>query len=45
VYVCCRVAKSLHALHIESIAVIPFDPVGGNADTDLISDRLTESLI
>ena len=30
---------------VESIAVIPFDAVGGNADTDLISDGLTESLI
>ena len=30
---------------IESIAVIPFTNVGGNADTDLLSDGLTESLI
>jgi serine/threonine protein kinase/tetratricopeptide (TPR) repeat protein len=30
---------------VESIAVIPFDAVGGNADTDLISEGLTESLI
>jgi serine/threonine protein kinase len=30
---------------IESIAVIPFATVGGNADTDFLSDGLTESLI
>jgi len=30
---------------IESIAVIPFANVSGNADTDLLSDGLTESLI
>jgi eukaryotic-like serine/threonine-protein kinase len=30
---------------VESIAVIPFDAVGGNADTALISDGLAESLI
>jgi eukaryotic-like serine/threonine-protein kinase len=30
---------------IESVAVIPFANVGGNADTDLLSDGLTESLI
>src|SRR6202035_1071848 len=30
---------------VESIAVIPFDTVGGNPDSDLISDGLTESLI
>jgi TolB-like protein len=30
---------------IESIAVIPFASVGGNADTDYLSDGLTESLI
>jgi serine/threonine protein kinase/tetratricopeptide (TPR) repeat protein len=30
---------------IESIAVIPFSTSGGNADTDLLSDGLTESLI
>jgi len=30
---------------VESIAVIPFETVGGNADTDLIGDGLTESLI
>jgi serine/threonine protein kinase/Tfp pilus assembly protein PilF len=30
---------------IESIAVIPFTSVGGNADTDFLSDGLTESLI
>jgi eukaryotic-like serine/threonine-protein kinase len=30
---------------IESIAVIPFANAGGNADTDYLSDGLTESLI
>jgi serine/threonine protein kinase/tetratricopeptide (TPR) repeat protein len=30
---------------IESIAVIPFTTVGGNADTDFLSDGLSESLI
>jgi serine/threonine protein kinase/tetratricopeptide (TPR) repeat protein len=30
---------------IASIAVIPFTSVGGNADTDYLSDGLTESLI
>jgi eukaryotic-like serine/threonine-protein kinase len=30
---------------IESIAVIPFANIGGNADTDFLSDGLTESLI
>jgi TolB-like protein len=30
---------------IESIAVIPFATVGGNADTEFLSDGLTESLI
>jgi serine/threonine protein kinase/tetratricopeptide (TPR) repeat protein len=30
---------------IESIAVIPFANVGGNAETDFLSDGLTESLI
>ena len=30
---------------VESIAVIPFTNVGGNADTDFLSDGLTESLI
>ncbi|MGH9498557.1 MAG: protein kinase domain-containing protein [Terriglobales bacterium] len=33
------------AAQIESIAVIPFASVGGNADTDFLSDGLTESLI
>jgi eukaryotic-like serine/threonine-protein kinase len=33
------------APQIESIAVIPFASAGGNADTDLLSDGLTESLI
>jgi serine/threonine protein kinase/tetratricopeptide (TPR) repeat protein len=32
-------------VQIESIAVIPFASAGGNADTDLLSDGLTESLI
>jgi TolB-like protein/predicted Ser/Thr protein kinase/Flp pilus assembly protein TadD len=30
---------------IDSIAVIPFSSVGGNADTEYLSDGLTESLI
>jgi eukaryotic-like serine/threonine-protein kinase len=30
---------------IESLAVIPFTNVGGNADTDFLSDGLSESLI
>jgi serine/threonine protein kinase/Tfp pilus assembly protein PilF len=30
---------------IESIAVLPFSNVGGNADTDYLSDGLTDSLI
>ena len=34
-----------HGEQIESIAVIPFSNSGGNADTDLITDGLTESLI
>jgi serine/threonine protein kinase len=33
------------APQIESIAVIPFSNVGGNADTDFLSDGITESLI
>jgi serine/threonine protein kinase/tetratricopeptide (TPR) repeat protein len=33
------------ASQIESIAVIPFSAVGGNADTDLLSDGITESLM
>ncbi len=37
--------KSASASQIESIAVIPFANPGGNADTDLLSDGLTESLI
>jgi TolB-like protein len=37
-------AKS-SAVQIESIAVIPFANVGGNADADFLSDGLTESLI
>ena len=38
-------SKSSAASQIESIAVIPFSNSGGNADTDLLSDGLTESLI
>jgi serine/threonine protein kinase/Tfp pilus assembly protein PilF len=34
-----------NATQIGSIAVIPFASSGGNADTDLLSDGLTESLI
>jgi eukaryotic-like serine/threonine-protein kinase len=34
-----------NASQIQSIAVIPFATVGGNADTDFLSDGLTESLI
>jgi len=37
--------KASTASQIESIAVIPFANSGGNADTDLLSDGLTESLI
>jgi eukaryotic-like serine/threonine-protein kinase len=37
-------SKSATSPQIESIAVIPFAS-GGNADTDLLSDGLTESLI
>jgi eukaryotic-like serine/threonine-protein kinase len=37
-------AKSASS-QIESIAVIPFANVGGNADADFLSDGLTESLI
>ena len=33
------------ASQIESVAVIPFASVGGNTDTDYLSDGLTESLI
>jgi serine/threonine protein kinase/TolB-like protein/Tfp pilus assembly protein PilF len=33
------------AAQIESIAVIPFANVGGNADTEFLTDGLTESLI
>jgi serine/threonine protein kinase/TolB-like protein/cytochrome c-type biogenesis protein CcmH/NrfG len=33
------------AAQIESIAVIPFANVGGNADADFLTDGLTESLI
>jgi len=37
--------SSTSAAQIESIAVIPFANLGGNADTDLLADGLTESLI
>ena len=37
--------KSSASSQIESIAVIPFSAVGGSADTDLLSDGLTESLM
>jgi eukaryotic-like serine/threonine-protein kinase len=33
------------ATQIESVAVIPFSYSGGNADTDLLSDGITQSLI
>jgi serine/threonine protein kinase/tetratricopeptide (TPR) repeat protein len=34
-----------NAQQIESVAVIPFSYSGGNADTDLLSDGITQSLI
>jgi eukaryotic-like serine/threonine-protein kinase len=37
--------SKVSTLQIESIAVIPFANSGGNADTDFLSDGLTESLI
>ena len=37
--------RSRSGSQIESIAVIPFANSGGNADTDFLSDGLTESLI
>ena len=37
--------STANAAQIESIAVIPFSSAGGNADTEFISDGLTESLI
>jgi eukaryotic-like serine/threonine-protein kinase len=37
--------SSFKATQIESIAVIPFSYSGGNADTDLLSDGITQSLI
>src|SRR5580658_8641325 len=37
--------KSNASSQIESIAVIPFSTVGGSADTDLLSDGITESLM
>jgi eukaryotic-like serine/threonine-protein kinase len=38
-------SRSRSSAQIGSIAVIPFANVGGNADTDFLSDGLTESLI
>jgi TolB-like protein/Tfp pilus assembly protein PilF len=40
-----RANTKASASQIESIAVIPFANSGGNADTDFLSDGLTESLI
>ncbi len=40
-----RTAAKSGASQIESIAVIPFSSTGGNADTDFLSDGITESLI
>ncbi len=40
-----RTAAKSGASQIESIAVIPFFSTGGNADTDFLSDGITESLI
>jgi TolB-like protein len=37
--------SSFNAAQIESVAVIPFSYSGGNADTDLLSDGITQSLI
>ena len=37
--------STVSAAQIESIAVIPFSSAGGNADTEFLSDGLTESLI
>jgi serine/threonine protein kinase/tetratricopeptide (TPR) repeat protein len=40
-----RVSTKGGASQIDSIAVIPFATVGGNSDTDFLSDGLSESLI
>jgi eukaryotic-like serine/threonine-protein kinase len=40
-----RSAAKSSASQIESIAVIPFSTSGGNADTEFLSDGITESLI
>jgi len=40
-----RGSTKASVVQIESIAVIPFATSGGNADTDYLSDGLTESLI
>jgi len=40
-----RASSKAGAAQIDSIAVIPFSDSGGNADTDFLSDGLTESLI
>ena len=40
-----RASTKASASQIDSIAVIPFSNSGGNADTDFLSDGLTESLI
>jgi serine/threonine protein kinase/tetratricopeptide (TPR) repeat protein len=37
--------RSHSGAQIGSIAIVPFDTVGGNADIDFISDGITESLI
>jgi eukaryotic-like serine/threonine-protein kinase len=37
--------SSSNAAQIESVAVIPFSYSGGNADTDLLSDGITQSVI
>src|SRR5262249_11953140 len=37
--------RSHSGTQVESIAVVPFAAVGGNADTDFLSDGITESLI
>jgi serine/threonine protein kinase/tetratricopeptide (TPR) repeat protein len=37
--------STVSAAQIESIAVIPFSSAGGNADTEFLSDGLTESII
>src|SRR5260370_16727585 len=40
-----RASTKSGALQIDSIAVIPFSNSGGNADSDFLSDGITESLI